>query len=155
METTETKSEFLEFVENELNLLAKDAKNGDQMNDIHVAVTMLSTLFESLAIIGGAKSKIILRLFARLASWYPLTPLLGTDDEWEKVGDNYPEDTDILYQNKRCPHIYKRKNGTAFNAEATVFSYDGVVWFRTKDSNEDITFPYEVPVHPKRVMLNK
>ena len=155
MEKKKKQSEFMDFVENELDILGSLAADKDQIQAIKKAIIPLCKLFESFGRIGGAKSKILLRLFAKLAAWMPLTPLLGTDDEWELVKEGELEDTDIQYQNKRCPHIYKRKDGTAFNSQATVFSYNGLVWFRTKDSNENIDFPYIVPVSPKRIRLEK
>ena len=149
------KSEFIKFVENELDILCKDVDDSEKLDDIKESVAILASAFETLANVGGGKSRVILRLFAKLAVWHPLTPLLGTDDEWEKIGEDYPEDTDILYQNKRCPHVYKRKNGTCFDAISKEFSYNGKVWFRNKDSNKDITFPYTVPLTPERIMLKE
>lgn len=157
MTETQKKSEFMEFVDGELDRLAKDAADKEQMEKIREAIIPLCEQFEEMCNgrINGAKSKIVLRLFAKLVSWVPLTALTGEDDEWEKVNDGDLNDNDILYQNKRCQHIYKRKDGTCFDANAIAFSYDGRVWIRTKDSNKEITFPYEVPVSPVRVRLDE
>lgn len=155
-ETQKNVSEFMEFVNGELDRLAESAADKEQMEKIREAIIPLCEQFEDMCNgrINGAKSKIVLRLFAKLASWVPLTALTGEDDEWEKVS-RFTEENGILYQNKRCPHVYKRTDGTCFDANGIVFSYDGRVWIRTKESNKDISFPYEVPVSPVRVRLDE
>lgn len=148
-------SEFIIFARHELDLLGNIAMDDAQMRAIKISVIPLCKTFEETCRIGGPKAKIVLRLFAKLASWCPLTPLTGADDEWEMIKNpDEIEDNDILYQNKRCPHVYKRKNGTAFDSEGIVFSTDGKIWYRTSKSNVNITFPYDVPVKQKRVLLD-
>lgn len=91
----------------------------------------------------------IVKLFAKLSMGMPLTPLTGKDDEWEEVDISDTEVTDdtIKWQNKRCPRVYKRADGTAFDSRARVFSYEGIVWFRNENSNDEITeWPYTVPI---------
>jgi hypothetical protein len=77
-------------------------------------------------------------LFQRLASWEPLTPLTGEDDEWMEVGDGY-------YQNRRCSHVFKR-NGAAYDIEGRVFRKPNGACFTSSDSRIPVTFPYT----PKR-----
>jgi len=79
----------------------------------------------------------------------PLTPLTGEDDEWNDIGDGGS------LQNKRYSAVFKNKDGTAYNIEGKVFTDDGEVWYRCKDSRVNVTFPYVVPDKPEYVYRNK
>lgn len=101
----------------------------------------------------------ITEMLKRLLDFKPLSPLTGEDDEWEKV-DYYSEDeiaTEIAtYQNKRYFSVFKRgKNGKAYNFRARIFSTDGgKSWhFMGSESKEYISFPYEVPNAPRKVIV--
>ena len=76
---------------------------------------------------------------SKLLKQYPLSPLTGEDDEWERH-------TSTTYLNKRCPDVYKSE-GKAFFTKGKLFSTDGgKSWFSTKDSIIEIeSFPYRVP----------
>lgn len=65
------------------------------------------------------RASIVFDLFSRLLRREPLTPLLGTEDEWEFISSG-------LNRNKRCPRVYKDSNG-AFDTRGMV----------------RISFPYE------------
>lgn len=97
----------------------------------------------------------IAKIVNRLMDYKPLTPLEGTDEEWEKV-DEYIEDESATYQNKRYFSVFKRgKNGKAYNISARIFSTDGgKSWhFIERESREYISFPYEVPNVPRKVIV--
>ena len=68
-------------------------------------------------------------LLFRLLSFKPLAPLTGEDDEWTDCR-SYGE-PNTAWQNKRCPEVFKRENGTA--------------WYLNKGEPIDITFPFTVP----------
>lgn len=94
-------------------------------------------------------------MLKRLLDFKPLSPLTGEDDEWEKV-DDYIEDDKATYQNKRYFSVFKRgKNGKAYNFRARIFSTDGgKSWhFMGGESREYISFPYEVPNAPRKVII--
>ena len=77
-----------------------------------------------------------LSLFSRLSVGQVVTPLLGEDSEWEMYGD------EGLMQNKRCPHVFRRPDGTAYDARAIVrLSLDGTVKPDGFESR-DVVFPY-------------
>jgi hypothetical protein len=77
-----------------------------------------------------------LSLFSRLSVGQVVTPLLGEEGEWEPFGE------EGLMQNKRCPHVFKRPDGTAYDARAIVrLSIDGTVKPDGFESR-DVVFPY-------------
>ena len=76
----------------------------------------------------------MLTLLIPLLEDLPITPLTGNDWEW---GTECGND-----QNNRCPRIFKREDGTAYNVEGYTFSdNNGKTWYHNKDSRKDITFP--------------
>jgi hypothetical protein len=95
----------------------------------------------------GSSAPDAIELFSKLAKFEPVVPIMGTDDEWQEVGEG-------VYQNKRCGHVFKqadRFNGQAYDIEAVIFWE----WFTPKDGGEPfksyftsgdscrpITFPY-------------
>lgn len=65
----------------------------------------------------------------------PITPLTGK--EWEWNVNNHGDD-----QNKRCPEVFRREDGTAYNMHGYAFSKNGgKTWFTSKESCKDISFP--------------
>lgn len=78
-----------------------------------------------------------------LLSFKPLGPLQGTDDEWCSL--NYGDD--MKAQNKRCGHVFKRGDGTAYDGEAVIFREPNGACFTSRHSRQEITFPYT----PRRV----
>lgn len=89
-------------------------------------------------------------MFHRLAMFKPITPLTGEDDEWTEVGPG-------VFQNKRYSAVFKdeKKGGKAYNIEGKVFSDDGgETWFTNRNSRVYIDFPYTVPEHPERVIID-
>lgn len=88
----------------------------------------------------------------RLMDFKPLSPLQGTNDEWDKV-DECPDEI-AKYQNKRCFSVFKRgKNGRPYYTKAKIFSTDGgKTWnFLGTDSIEYIEFPFTVPDMPRKI----
>ncbi len=97
----------------------------------------------------GGSAPHAVRIFERLASWKPLTPLTGKDDEWEKSGDHW--------QNKRASNVFKDADGRAYDIRGIVFwewhqPEEGEkykTYFTCSDSSVYITFPYSVPDKPE------
>lgn len=75
----------------------------------------------------------------KLIKQYPLSPLTGEDDEWERYSST-------TFLNKRCMDVYK-SGGKAYFTKGKLFSTDeGKSWFSTKESVVEIeSFPYRVP----------
>ena len=146
-------SEFITFVKKELDY---DKKSSESLKKAKKKVVALCKVLDEDPM-PDIERQAIVKLFAKLSMGIPLTPLTGKDDEWEEVDISDTEVTDgtIKWQNKRCPRVYKRADGTAFDSRAKVFSYEGMVWFRNEKSNVEITeWPYTV--NPSmRIMLKK
>lgn len=91
----------------------------------------------------GGSAPTTIGLFSKLASYEPLGPLTGEDNEWNEVGE---EDGNKVYQNRRCSHVFKqanRFNGQAYDLQGRVFREpDGSKFTRPWDSWTPITFPY-------------
>lgn len=92
----------------------------------------------------GSSAPFCIDYFKKLASFEPLCPLKGTDDEWMEY-------TDGEYQNNRCSHVFKDKTGRAYDIDGIIW-YD---WYTDKETGEkhksyftnrescvDIEFPY-------------
>lgn len=77
-------------------------------------------------------------LFEKVSRFQPLTPLTGEDSEWVIL--DY--DDRMHAQNKRCGHVFKRADGTAYDIEGRIFREPNGVCFTSRDSSVDVTFPY-------------
>jgi len=84
----------------------------------------------------GFSAPFCIKLFTRLASHKPMSPLTGEDDEWAEVGDG-------VWQNKRYSAVFKDKDH-AYNVEGKIFiDPDGTTW-TNPDSRTGVVFPYTV-----------
>lgn len=90
----------------------------------------------------GNSAAIVRQLFDKVAAYQPLCPLTGGDEEWTEIGGpDY-----MKWQNKRCSHVFKRADGTAYDGEGRIFREPNGSCYTSRDSSVDITFPYT----PKR-----
>ena len=71
----------------------------------------------------GSTAPYAINLFKTLAMYEPIVPLTGEDWEWTDVRES--GDGTILYQNKRCGHVFKGADGRAYDSEGIIF-YDWV-----------------------------
>lgn len=82
----------------------------------------------------GFSAPYCIEMFRTLASWKPLGPLTGEDDEWTEVADG-------VFQNRRCSHVFK-EGGQAYDSQGRIFEEpDGSRW-QNGESRVAITFPY-------------
>lgn len=79
---------------------------GDIGRDVLKLVETLSTFGTS-----GGSHGLILALFARVASYKPLTPLTANPDEWTEVGDHSGK---TLYQSKRQSSCFSYDQGRSY-----------------------------------------
>lgn len=94
----------------------------------------------------GTSAQYAIEVFSKLASFEPLVPIQGGDDEWIEYEEGY-------FQNIRCSHVFKnssRFNGQAYDSEGRIF-YDwsededgkrSKQYYTCKDSAVPIRFPY-------------
>lgn len=106
---------------------------------------MADNLIELLAVFAaqdhsGMSASWCIGSFKALASFEPLGPLTGADDEWIDHGDGY-------FQNNRCGHVFKEgKDGQPYDTEGRIFREPTGACFTSRDSRVPVTFPYT----PKR-----
>jgi hypothetical protein len=96
----------------------------------------------------GTSAPYFIHVFSRLASFKPIAPLTGEDSEWIDVTDQMERGMSV-YQNKRCPIIFK-EGESAYNIEGKVF-HDSSGYWTNRDSKVSIEFPYVVPDEPEIV----
>ena len=102
----------------------------------------------------GTSASYCIDMFKKLANYEPICPLTGEDDEWTCLdyGFNGP-----AYQNKRCSHVFKDKDGKAYDIDGYIFwhwveipldegeeDYPGIrkSYFGSNYSKRLIEFPY-------------
>lgn len=122
-----------EFAENELKLAGffdKDSDYGGMMGP--TVMRMIEAFSEEGH--SGFSARIAVQAFSRLADFKPLTPLTGVDEEWTEVGDG-------IFQNKRCPHVFKEES-QAYDIEGRVFREPSGVCYTSQDSRVPVEFPY-------------
>lgn len=142
--------DIIEFAQKELNALLNNCdKKGKQIQQLaNKNILELLKLFDSQNHTGFS-ANYVLSTFNRLSQFKPLSPLTGEDDEWKQI------DVDgMKYQNKRCPSVFRDKDGNCYNIEGRIFSDDGGnTWYTSKDSKVKINFPYEVPKYPEQIIV--
>lgn len=87
----------------------------------------------------GGSAMMAMSLFEKVARFEPLTPLTGNDDEWTEVAEG-------IWQNRRCPHVFKGADQRAYDLDAVIFRQPNGVCFTSSNSRRFIEFPYT----PKR-----
>ena len=133
-----TKSNLELYAEHELALLRGPSGEPDEMQDA-IEANVLS-IVRAFADGGhsGFSAACTLGIVKKVLVFEPVTPLTGADDEWtmlDLLGDT-------VAQNKRCSHVFKRRDGTAYDSEGFVFEDpDGSRWTNSQ-SHRDIAFPY-------------
>lgn len=85
----------------------------------------------------GMSSSYALKLFTKLADFEPLGPITGADSEWAHLG----YDDNMLYQNKRCSHVFKGSKG-AYDSQYYVFVDPNGAACTNSESRKYIEFPY-------------
>lgn len=113
----------------------------------------------------GSTAPYAINLFQKIASFKPLTPLTGEDDEWVKhdYGNGH-----ITYQNNRLSSVFKDEDGNAYDIDGKVFwewsrrqldsdeeGYPGMrvykSYYTCRESRVPVTFPYTAPEKPEYV----
>ena len=144
---------LVEFAENELKILEDGC--GDDKEALNMQKIVTEDVMQIVNIFAeqshsGFSASYVLNLLDRLLRYKPISALTGADDEWEDCSNLGIPDM----QNKRCPSIFKRPDGTAYWVEGKIFSDDGgKSWYTSKDSRIDITFPFKVPLHSESIYV--
>jgi len=104
----------------------------------------------------GFSASYAIQCLEKLLRFEPLSPLMGTDDEWVEVSEY---NGSPMWQNKRCSRVFKDETG-AYDIDGKVFwswytDENGEKFkshYTSRDSRVYVTFPY-VPttVYEERV----
>lgn len=153
-------SNFIWHCINELKAIGMYGSD-DEMNRLMTSNIMeLCQAFERQGH-SGFSANYCLETFHKLASWKPLAPLTGEDDEWVK----HDYGTEPSYQNKRRSSVFKDADGNAYDIDGKVFwewnrrpldedepGYPGFKTYKSyytcRESRVPVTFPYVVPDRP-------
>lgn len=129
---------MLSFAKEELRRLRSLDGKPDEMQDaIEANVLGMVELFAAGGH-SGSSAAYTLGILEKVLAFKPVTPLTGEADEWTAVDSGY----DMVAQNKRCFHVFKRADGTAYDINAVIFrDPDGSTWSGS-DGSRDVTFPY-------------
>jgi len=82
----------------------------------------------------GSSAPYAINMFEKLARFEPLCPLTGEDWEWNECSEG-------LFQNKRCSHVFKDKNGF-YDVDGKVFVYPNGGAYTNGKSRTKVVFPY-------------
>lgn len=150
------KEEYARTTENQLESYCRDElkraglfdEDSDYGGMLGEAVMELVEVFAKQGHSGFSAGR-VLQLFHHVASFKPLTPLTGNDDEWNEVSEG-------LLQNKRFPAIFKDLHtGKSYNSEGKLYRYKGnSSYFLNKGSRVEIEFPYFVK-EPEVIEIEK
>lgn len=149
-------SNLVEFAKSELNRLLKTCTDSE---DLKLQQNINDDILRVIKQFGeqghtGTTARYCISILTSLLNWRPLSPLTGEDSEWEDVSSYYGG-KQLVYQNKRCPAVFK-EDGKCYNVEGKIFTEDGGhTWYTCKDSRVEIEFPYNVPTAPEEVSIDK
>ena len=132
---------FLNFAKNEIEKAGLLSKKGDFYDGMTGKALMELCEVFSKQDHSGMSANIVASLFKRLTEWMPISPLTGEEDEWIEVCTE-------VYQNKRCPSVFKEgKTGKAYQNDYYIFIDDKGRTYTSRDSRKYINkFPY-MPDH--------
>lgn len=131
---------MIDFAKEELRRLRSDEP--DEMQDmIEAHVLKMVELFADEGH-SGSSAPYTIGILEKVLRFEPVTALTGDNDEW--VSLDYGED--MAAQNKRCPHVFRRADGSAYDSNAVVFREPDGTCFTSANSRRDITFPYRPEV---------
>jgi hypothetical protein len=127
---------LVEYAKSELERggwLKPDAEDGVYDGMLGAAVMKLIELFADEGHTGQS-APIAIALFTRLASFEPLSPLTGDNDEWMEVREGH-------FQNRRCSRVFK--NGDeVYDIDGFVFEAPDGSRYTNLKSHRAVTFPY-------------
>lgn len=98
----------------------------------------------------GSSASYTINVYKKLATYEPLSPITGKPEEWRNVAKLCGQNEGELFQNIRCPSIFK-KNGQAYYLDAIIWENENGVTYTgsalTSEnvkycSRQNITFPF-------------
>jgi len=132
---TQQDNNYIKYAKSEFEFVGWTKENDEMQNLVCQGVIDLLALTGTQGHSGGS-APYALNLYKKLSMFEPLGALQGTDDEWrDTMGDGE-------LQNKRCSHVFKRKDGTAYDINGKVFTDEDGCSYTNSDSFVDVSFPY-------------
>lgn len=108
----------------------------DDESQQHLCETVLKMIkIFSEAHFSGFSAGYATHMLEKLLTYKPLRPLTGKNEEWIEVADG-------LWQNKRCSHVFKTKDGKAYDNNGKIFKGKDGCYYTNEDSKVFINFPY-------------
>ncbi len=130
-------SNLYNFAQSELEYAGFSKPNSEYNNALKNDVLELIEVFSNQGH-SGFSASIVVDIFSKLASFKPISPLTGEDDEWNEIQEG-------SFQNKRYSGLFKDKdrfNGQAYDIYGKIFrDPDGSQW-TSADSFVVVDFPY-------------
>ena len=143
------KSSLVRFAEDELSKLEKFEDEMQEAMNEHI-LNMVQVFSEEGH--SGFSAGYAINILNRLLRYLPLSAIEDNSEEWHECRDG-------VYQHKRCSRVFKDKNrfeGQAYDIEGCAFSDDGgKTWFSNGQCHVPIEFPYLVPMHPQRFLVDE
>lgn len=139
-------SNLVKYAENELAII--NVSGEDEQNEITRAIMDVVKVFANEGH-SGTSAEYALNILERVLRFKPITPLKGTDNEWNEVSNG-------TYQNKRCSSVFKDENGFCYDIDAVTFYHVGDNFSFTNGERVreyfreqgPIEFPYAPPIQP-------
>lgn len=150
---------LIQYAESELALLRNTGNRpADEMNEgASDDVMELIRVLEGQGHSGGS-AKYVLKVFDRVARFFPATPLTGTPEEWASSCVVLANGTSIC-DNLRFPSVKRctRDNGVKYRDYNVLVSDNvGYSWFSGwNEFYKRITFPYMPSVEPHRIYIER
>lgn len=92
----------------------------------------------------GLSANVIVNLFWGLVNNLPLTPLTGEDNEWIEISPG-------IYQNKRCPSVFKDETGI-YQSDYYIFKDETGASYISRESRRYIK---EFPYYPRHDFIQR
>lgn len=87
----------------------------------------------------GFSASYAANILDKLFRFKPLCALTGADEEWTEID---PDQFDPAFQNKRCSHVFKGRDGQAYDMDGKVFREPSGACYTSSESRVFIEFPY-------------
>lgn len=88
----------------------------------------------------GGSIGFLFHMVQKVGMFEPLSPILGTDDEWVDVG--HMSDGQDIWQNARCGHLFRNGNEQAYDSTGRIVVCEDGQTVTNFQSRVPITFPY-------------
>ena len=155
-EKGENNMDLVEYTKSELSRLEKNDKDGEQ-KAINKSILEIIEVFNKQGF-SGFSAGYTTWVLDRLLRFRPLSPLTGEDNEWDPPRQQHANGVTV-YQNKRCPSVFKAvdldDNTVRYHdVDADIVSDNGgITWFTSRRFRKEIKFPYMPPVEPEKVYI--